>query len=215
LKLAWDSADLVEPAGEGPGTSLRPLAAVLGKLAGITAADVRSAAARELFGDVGIESLEALLRAAAGPVDKDRAAARDPELRQLGLSPDAVAAKPLESLAKIAEELDRAPDLAVRKTRAAAIFGPEAARLEWLRRSVQLARALAAIEATDADPVALAKLDARDAFEQIAAAIGAAPADEREKLVAAMFGPQGPGLFNDALAVHEGIDHSWVFRYEN
>ena len=215
LKLKWDAADLVEPVGEGPGTSLRPLAAVLGKLAGITAAEVRSAAARDLFGDVGVESIESLLRAAAGPVDKDRAAARDPELKQLGLSPDAVAAKPLQSLAKIAEELDRAPDLAVRKTRSAAIFGPEAARLEWLRRSVQMARTLAAIEATEADPVALAKLDARDAFEQIAAAIAAAPADEREKLVAAMFGPQGPGLFNDALAVHEGIDHSWVFRYEN
>ena len=61
----------------------------------------------------------------------------------------------------------------------------------------------------------MARLDARDAFEAIATAIGAAPADERQKLVAAMFGPQGPELFREALAVHEGIDHSWVFRYEN
>lgn len=215
LKLTWDSTDLVEPAGEGPGTSLQPLAAVLTKLGGVATPEARSAAARDLFGDVGVESIEALMRAAAGPVDGDRQAARDRELKPLGLSPENLAAKPLESLAKIAEELDRAPDLAVRKTRATAIFGDAAPRLDWLRRAVQMARALAAIEATEADPVALAKRDARDAFEDLATAIAAAPADQREKLLAAMFGPQGPGLFAEALAVHEGIDHSWVFRYEN
>lgn len=215
LKLAWDSSDLVEPAGEGPGTSLKPLETVFKSLAAVADPGARSQAARDVFGDAGVESIETLARAAAGPVDAELDATRRKALALLGLTPEAVAAKPLESLAKIARGLDEAPNLAARKARGVAVFGASAPRLDGLRRAVEMARALAAIEATEADPVALAKLDARDAFEAIATAIGAAPADQREKLVAAMFGPQGPELFREALAVHEGIDHSWVFRYEN
>jgi hypothetical protein len=215
LKLGWDSAGLVEPVGEGPGTSLKPLETVFTGLAGIDDATARSQAARALFGDAGVESLETLARSAAGPVDAELDAARRKALEPLGLTPEAVAAKPLESLAKIVRGLDEAPDLAARKARTVAVFGPAAARLDWLRRAVENARTLAAIEATEADPATMARLDARDAFAAIATAIGAAPAEQREKLVAAMFGPQGPELFREALAVHEGIDHSWVFRYEN
>ena len=215
LKLGWDSAGLVEPVGEGPGTSLKPLETVFTGLAGIDDATARSQAARALFGDAGVESLETLARSAAGPVDAELDAARRKALEPLGLTPEAVAAKPLESLAKIVRGLDEAPDLAARKARTIAVFGPAAARLDGLRRAVENARTLAAIEATEADPATMARLDARDAFAAIATAIGAAPAEQREKLVAAMFGPQGPELFREALAVHEGIDHSWVFRYEN
>jgi hypothetical protein len=215
LKLAWDSDGLVEPAGEGPGTSLKPLETVFTGLAAVADPAARSQAARDLFGDAGVESIEALARAAAGPVDAELDAARRKALEPLGLTPDAVAAKPLESLAKIARGLDEAPDLATRKARAVAVFGAAAPRLDWLRRAVEIARTLATIEVTEADPAAMARLDARDAFEAVATAVGAAPADQRDKLLAAMFGPQGPELFREALAVNEGIDHSWVFRYEN
>jgi hypothetical protein len=215
LKLAWDSDGLVEPAGEGPGTSLKPLETVFTGLAAVADPAARSQAARDLFGDAGVESIEALARAAAGPVDAELDAARRKALEPLGLTPDAVAAKPLDSLAKIARGLDEAPDLATRKARAVAVFGAAASRLDWLRRAVEIARTLAAIEVTEADPAAMARLDARDAFEAVATAVGAAPADQRDKLLAAMFGPQGPELFREALAVNEGIDHSWVFRYEN
>ena len=215
LKLGWDAAGLVEPAGEGPGTSLKPLETVFAGLAAVADPTARSQAARELFGDAGVESIEALARAAAGPADAELDAARRRALEPLGLTPEAVAAKPLESLAKVARGLDAAPDLAARKASAVAIFGAAAPKLDWLRRAVEIARTLAAIEATEADPATMARLDARDAFEAIATAVGAAPADQRDKLVAAMFGPQGPELFREALAVNEGIDHSWVFRYEN
>jgi hypothetical protein len=215
LKLAWDSDGLVEPAGEGPGTSLKPLETVFTGLAAVADPAARSQAARDLFGDAGVESIEALARAAAGPVDAELDAARRKALEPLGLTPDAVAAKPLESLAKIARGLDEAPDLATRKARAVAVFGAAAPRLDWLRRAVEIARTLATIEVTEADPAAMARLDARDAFEAVATAVGAAPADQRDKLLAAMFGPQGPELFREALAVNEGIDHAWVFRYEN
>jgi hypothetical protein len=215
LKLGWDAAGLVEPAGEGPGTSLKPLETVFAGLAALADPTARSQAARDLFGDAGVESIEALARAAAGPVDVELDAARRRALEPLGLTPEAVAAKPLDSLAKVARGLDAAPDLAARKASAVAIFGAAAPRLDWLRRAVEIARTLAAIEATEADPATMARLDARDAFEAIATAVGAAPADQRDKLVAAMFGPQGPDLFREALAVNEGIDHSWVFRYEN
>jgi hypothetical protein len=215
LKLAWDSPGLVEPAGEGPGTSLRPLETVLTSLAGVTDATLRSQAARAVFGDVGVEAIEDLARAAAGPVDGDRDAARRRALEPLGLTPEAIAAKPLESLAKIARNLEEAPDLASRQARATAIFGEAAPRLGWLRRAVETGRTLAALGATQADPATLARLDARGAFDAVAAAIGSAPPDLRNKVVAALFGPRGPELFAEAMAVNEGIDHSWVFRYEN
>jgi hypothetical protein len=215
LKLAWDSPGLVEPAGDGPGTSLAPLATVFTSLAGVTDAAIRSQAARALFGDVGVEAIEDLARAAAGPADGARDATRRGALAPLGLTPEAIAAKPLDSLAKIARNLDDAPDLATRQARAAMIFGAAAPRLAWLRRAVETARALAALGATEADPATLARLDAREAFEAVAAAIDSAPQERRDQIVAAMFGPRGPELFAEALAVNEGIDHSWVFRYEN
>jgi hypothetical protein len=215
LKLAWDSPGLVEPAGEGPGTSLRPLETVLTSLAGVTDATLRSQAARAVFGDVGVEAIEDLARAAAGPVDGDRDAARRRALEPLGLTPEAIAAKPLESLSKITRNLEEAPDLASRQARATAIFGEAAPRLGWLRRAVETGRTLAALGATQADPATLARLDARGAFDAVAAAIGSAPPDLRNKVVAALFGPRGPELFAEAMAVNEGIDHSWVFRYEN
>lgn len=215
LKLAWDSPGLVEPAGEGPGTSLKPLETVFASLALVRDPPLRSAAARQVFGDVGVEAIEDLARAAAGPVDGDRDAARRRALEPLGLTPEAIAAKPLESLAKIARNLEEAPDLASRQARATAIFGEAAPRLTWLRRAVETGRALAALEATRADPATMDRLDARGAFEAVTAAIDSAPPDLRDKVVAAMFGPRGPELYAEALAVNEGIDHSWVFRYEN
>ncbi|NCX99206.1 MAG: hypothetical protein EBX35_11695, partial [Planctomycetia bacterium] len=150
LKLGWDSPGLVEPVGEGPGTSLKPLETVFTSLAGVDDATARSQAARDLFGDAGVESLETLARSAAGPVDAEFDAARRKALEPLGLTPEAVAAKPLVSLAKIVRGLDEAPDLATRKARAVAVFGPAAVRLDWLRRAVENARTLAAIEATEA-----------------------------------------------------------------
>jgi len=215
LGLAWNDSGLGEPAGEGPATSLKPVATVLSSLAAIADSEQRREAVLDLFGDLGIEAIKQLAAAVTGPVDLEQAATRKQALERLGLSADAIRGKPLESLAAIARELDAAPDAAARTALATAIFGPAAPRLDWLRRGVVYARTLATLDATSADPAAIAKLDARGAFEAVATAVNAAPADQREALLAGLFGPRGPELFQQASADHEGIDYSWVYRYEN
>jgi len=215
LGLAWNDPGLSEPAGEGPATSLKPVAAVFSSLAAIKDSEQRRQATLDLVGDLGLEAVKQLAAAATGAVDPEQEALRGQALERIGLSADAIRGKPLESLAAIVRELDAAPDAASRGAMATAIFGPAAPRLDWLRRGVLNARTLATLDATTADPAAIAKLDARAAFEAVATAVNAAEADQREALLAGLFGPRGPELFQEALAEHEGIDYSWVYRYEN
>jgi hypothetical protein len=40
-------------------------------------------------------------------------------------------------------------------------------------------------------------------------------AEKRRQLQEALLGPRGPLVYAAAGAVHEGIDHTWVFRYES
>jgi hypothetical protein len=213
LGIAWDDPGLQEPAGSG--LSLIPLEKILKALAGVADPDARSLAARDLFGDVGVRAAEELARAAAGPVDPDRDAARRIALQRVGLTPEQVEAKPLESLATIARSLEAVAASADRQAQAAEIFGPAAPRLEWLARAAIMARVLATLDATSADPVPIARMDARDAFEAAAVAIKSAPPPDHEKLTRGLFGGDGPDLLAEALAVHEGETYSWVFRYED
>jgi len=214
LGIPWDDPRLREPAGAG-GTSLLPLVGVLDTLAKVEDIDARSQAAREVFGDVGVVAIEELAKAAAGPVDPDRARQRRQAMQPLGLSPEAVEADPLLALAKITRGLESVPDLGDRRAKAMEIFGEAAPRLEWLARAVGVARALAALDVTDADPVAIARMDARDAFEATSDALAAAPEGDQDKLAEAMFGPEGPVLLAEARFLHEGETHSWGFRYED
>jgi hypothetical protein len=214
LGIPWDDALLREPAGAG-GTSLLPLVGVLDTLAKADDIDVRSESAREVFGDVGVRKIEELAKAAAGPVDPNRDRQRRQAMQPMGLSPDAVEADPLLSLAKIVRGLESVPDVADRRGKAMEIFGEAAPGVEWLARAVGIARVLAALDATDADPVAIARMDARDAYAATSDALRAAPEGDQEKLAQAMFGPDGPELLAEARAVHEGQTHSWGFRYED
>jgi hypothetical protein len=213
LGLSWDDPGLQEPAGSG--LSLLPLETIFQALATVDDPDARSLAARDLFGDVGVEAVEELVRAAAGSVDPTREAARRVALEQVGLTPEQVEAKPLASLARIARSLEAVAGSAERRKQAAGIFGPAAPRLEWLARAAIIARVLATLEATSADPVAIARMDARDALEAAAVAIKASPAPEQEKLARGLFGGEGPELLAEALATHEGETYSWIFRYED
>lgn len=214
LGLAWDSASLREPAGTA-GASLLPLLAVFEKLAAIDDADKRSQAARDLFGDLGVQSIEELARAAAGPVDPEPDQKRRQALATMRLSPEEIESRPLESLAKITRNLESAPDTAARRALAVSCFGPAAPRIDWLGRAVILARTLATLDATDADPVAIARLDARGAFETAADAVMASPEPAQKSIQEGLFGPEGPALFAEALEVHEGQTYSWGFRYED
>ncbi len=212
LGIKWDDQRLREPAGLG-NASLSPLVGLLDTLATVQDIALRSLAAREIFGDVGVRAIEELAAAAAGPVEPERDRQRRQAMQPLGLTPADVEAKPLQSLAKIARALESVPDLADRRVKAVAIFGPAAPRLEWLGRAVVMARTLAAIDFSEADPVAMATMDARDAFESISDAIASAP--EPDKLAEALFGPEGPELLAEGRAMHEGETHSWGFRYED
>lgn len=212
LRITWDDPRLREPAGLGS-ASLTPLVGVFETLAKVDDVDLRSTAAREIFGDVGVRGLEELAAAVAGPVEPDRERERRQALQPIGLTPQAVEKDPLASLAKIARALEAAPDLADRRAKSLAIFGPAAPRLDWLGRAVVMARALAAIDASDADPAALRTMDSREAFEAISNAISAAP--EPNKMAEALFGPEGPALLAEARAMHEGVTYSWGFRYED
>jgi hypothetical protein len=212
LGITWDDQRLREPAGLG-GASLSPLVGVLDALAAVDDIDRRSLVARELFGDIGVKAIEELAAAAAGPVEPDRDRQRRQAMQPMGLTPAQVEADPLRSIAKIARSLESSADLADRRAKAGAIFGAAAPRLDWLGRAVVFARALAAIDASEADPVAMRRLDAREAFEAISDAIAAAP--EPDVMAAALFGPEGPELLAEGRAMHEGVTHSWGFRYED
>ncbi|MFM7109287.1 MAG: hypothetical protein ACKOZU_11950 [Planctomycetaceae bacterium] len=209
LGLKW--SDLLEPE-----ENLLPLRVVIGKLAAMPDATARSTAVRELFGDVGVAAFEEIAKALAGPVGAARDAERRAALAKLGLSSEAVEKKPLVSLATIIHALEVEPTPAARRAATARLMGPAGRRVEWLARRVAQARALATLAAIDVLPAEIAAGDSRAAFDVVRPAVEAeADAAKRSAIQRGLFGARGPRLFAAAAAVDEGIDHSWVFRYEN
>jgi len=213
LDVKW--SDLLDPDAGGGMRSLLPLEKVLDTVASLADPPARRAAVEEMFGERGIPALEDLTRALTGPVPADREAARVAALASLKLSPERVAAKPLESIARIVRSLESAPTYADRESKAAAFFGPEGRRIEQLAKELAATRAVAALEDIDATPGDFARSDALAAFETLRRFVETDPQPARRpEVLRAVFGPQGPELYAAAAAVHEGIDHAWVFRYE-
>jgi len=209
LGLGW--SDLLEPDAGGGMPSLLPLEAALRKLAALPDPAARAAAVQDLFGDLGIPAIEGLSRAVAGPADAARRAALD----RLGLKPDQVAAQPLESLAAIVRALESAPTYEERVRMAEAFFGGEGRRIDQLAKGLSAARAAAVLEELDARPGQLGRADALAAFTTLQKLLETHPQqDQRNRLLQGLLGPRGPQLYAAAAAVHEGIDHEWVFRYE-
>lgn len=219
LGLEWsdllEPAEAAAPAAADAGISLLPLQAVIGKLAALPEPRNRAEAIRVLFGDVGGQAFDELLRSLVGPPPAGGDAERIAALAALGLAPEAVAKRPLASLATIvrAVEAERTP--AARRALATRLLGPAGRRVEWLGRRVALARTLATLAALDLRPVDVAAGDALRAFDLVRVPIEAeADPAKRATLLRGLFGAGGPRLFAAAAAVNEGIDHSWVFRYE-
>jgi len=225
LGLSW--ADLVVPdakeGGVDRGGDLIPLAKVVLAAAAIPEPTSRGPLVRAVFGDLGVEHFEELSRALAAPVDADRDAARRQALATIGLTPEAVEQKPLESLAKVFQTLAQAP-VGDRQQRSEAFFGPAAPRMVSLSRELSMARTLSTLEDVDVNRQRLLGSDGLAAFDVIREAIQAKkdPA-ERQRLIAGLFGPRGPDLYGRATEViedgratelTEGIDHDWVFQYE-
>jgi hypothetical protein len=215
LGLRW--SDLLEPDAGEAAASLLPLETVLRKLAALPDPATRAAAVKALVGDLGIESIEDLSRALAGPVDPERDAARRTALSKVDLTPETVAQKPLESLAKVVRAIEAAASFEDRRQLAAAFFGPAGRRVEQLGKDVAIARSLAVLEDIQAPLREIEDGDALAAFAAAQKFIESAPetdAARRKQLLQGLFGPRGPALYAAAGAVNEGVDHAWVFRYE-
>lgn len=214
LGLKW--SDLLEPDAGGSGmASLLPLETALRKIAALPEPSARAAAVRDVFGDLGIPAIEELARALAGPVDADRDAARRAALERLGLTPEKAAAQPLEALAKVVRALESAATADARMRAAAAVFGPAGRRVDQLAKDLAAARAVAVLEDLEARQGDVGQGDAAATFAALQRLLESHPAaEQRGPMLAALFGPRGPQLYAAAAAVHEGIDHEWVFRYE-
>jgi len=216
LGIEW--SDLVVPVKDGEairGGDLIPLAKVVRVVAAIPEPTARGPQVRAVFGDLGVEYFEQLSRALAGPADADRDAVRRQALMTIGLTPESVQQKPLESLAKVLETLGKTPTGRPRDERAEAFFGGAAPRLSSLTRELAMARTLAVLEELDVNRQRLPGSDGLTAFELVWPAIRAQKdPEQRDRLLEGLFGPRGPSLYGRATEVPEGIDHSWVFKYE-
>jgi len=216
--LGLDWSELLAVAGK-PGVpasmQFEPLAKIVRAVDAVPDPVTRGRLVQAVFGDAGGENFERLARALVGPADADRDAARRRGLAELDLTPEKAEQTPLAALARVIESLANLPAGADRRDRAAAFFGPEAPRLERLSGEVAAARTVAALEGVDVDRQRLAVSDGLGAFALIRPALEAeADPERRRTLLAALFGPRGPALYEEATEVTEGIDHQWVFRYE-
>jgi len=223
LGLAW--RDLLDVAGQNPAgqmidrdaaPSLAPFAKVLGRLAAVPEPTARGPLVRDLFGDLGVEWIEALSRGLAAPSDPEHEAARTAALAAVGVAAEDLQKAPLESLARVVAALDRTTSGSIRREQATALFGPAASRLEALVGELANARALAVLHDFELDRRSVVAGGPRNAFDHVRTAVEleSDPA-KRARILEGLLGPEGPALFTAATAVHEGIDHAWVFRYEN
>ena len=213
LGLTW--SDLLDPEGADAAGSLLPLETVLTKLAALPKGEDRGRIFRDLCGDVGLKGFSDLLAAASGDVPPDRDARRREALAAMKLTPEDVRQRPLVSLATVVRGLESAPTHDLRLARERAIFGAEGRWIERFARDVAAARCLAAMEDCGLDATRIRQADARAAFAMLQVAVDAEKnPDTRGQLLQGLLGPRGPLVYAAAAAVHEGIDHTWVFRYE-
>jgi hypothetical protein len=214
LGLTW--TELAAAAGTSSEPhDLAPLVTVVRKLAGVGEPTARGRIVKAVFGDLGLESFELLSRGLAAPVPPAQDAARRRALSAIDLTPEKAAEKPLESLAAVLESLDRVPRGPARRRRAEAFFGPAAARVASLSKELSAACTATVLGELDVDLGRLETGDALAAFTTLQTAINARQdAAGRERLLVGLFGPRGPALYAAATKVTEGIDHSWVLRYE-
>jgi hypothetical protein len=215
---------------------LGPLKTVLERIGSVEDEDTRLEVTQDVFGDIGSGYLQELADAMSGVLpaispDHDGPEENGPAggggrpvtgperraaLERLGLADATLPPDPLAALAALLPGLDALPP-AARRSVAEAVVGPAAARLDWLAREVGVARTLGALGELGVDPAAVLRAgDGRAVFDTVQPFLAAEPdPTRRRQLIRGLFGPRGPGLQAAATAVHEGIDHAWVYRYED
>jgi hypothetical protein len=237
MKLGWE--DLLAPVVDDDPSipdwqPLGPLKTVLERLGSVEDKDTRLEISQDVFGDIGVGYLQELADALSGvlpgaspdqspdnrPADNGARPLTGPErraaLERLGLADATLPPDPLAALTALLPGLDALPPGA-RRSVAEAIVGPAATRLDWLAREVGVARTLGALGELGVDPAAVLRAgDGRAAFDTVQPFLAAEPDPARRRqLIRGLFGPRGPALQAAATAVHEGIDHAWVYRYED
>ena len=195
--------------------SLVPLTKVVDALARLQPPAARPAAIRTLFGGVGEEWFEELVRGLSAPLDEERGALRRGMLDRCGVSEEDVANRPLESVVKVLAALDATTPAATRRSATVALFGAAAPRLDSLVHELDLARARAVLDDMDFDRRPVLAGGALTAYDTMLTVFGAeTDAAKRARMVTGLLGAEGPALLAAATAVREGVDHAWVFRYE-
>ncbi len=211
LGLTWP--DLVVSADGGG--DLAPLAKVVRKIDAVKEPTARGPLVRALLGDLGVEYFEQVSRALLGPTTPEREGVRRQALAAIQLTPEAAAARPLDSLAKVVDVLDDLPPGPKRQAREREFFGDAAGRVGSLAKDVAIVRTLAALETLDVNVRQMGSGDGLTAFDAVRPAVEAQQdVESRKELLEALFGPRGPALYDRATAVREGIDHTWDLRYE-
>ena len=234
MKLGWE--DLLAPVVDDDPSipdwqPLGPLKTVLERIGSVEDEDTRLEVTQDVFGDIGSGYLQELADAMAGVLPGTGNAGNGPAggggrpvtgperraaLERLGLADATLPPDPLAALAALLPGLDALPP-AARRSVAEAVVGPAAARLDWLAREAGVARTLGALGELGVDPAAVLRAgDGRAVFDTVQPFVAAEPDPARRRqLIRGLFGPRGPALQAAATAVHEGIDHAWVYRYED
>ena len=175
----------------------------------------RPVAVETLLGGMGREWFEDLVGSLNQPLDPQRETLRRGMLNRFGVTEAEQASKRLEALAKVLVGLDGIPSTPARRSAAMALFGRTATRIDSLAMELELARTLVALDDVDFDRRPVLAGGALNAFDTVRTIVDGQPdAAKRSQLIEGILGAEGPTLYAAATAITEGVDHAWVFRYE-
>ena len=226
LGVRWQN--FLEPEKENweGGAGLVPVEMFAKTLAKVDSVAERESLVEAFLGEQAVGWMEELLKAVAGPVSPKQDRRRRESLGQINLTPEQVLADPLTSFARIVNELEKAPDMNIRRQEAAGFFGEAAPVLDQISHEVAIARTAALLHLMQVDGKKLQQAGSRRALEVVlpklltvanpaqddTGRVGDRTEDERKELLKGLFGHEGPELFKRAMKANEGEEYLWDFR---
>lgn len=224
--LEWEN--FLEPDKENweGGAGLVPVEVFAQTLAKVDSVAERESLVEAFLGEQAVGWMEELLEAVAGPVSPSQDRQRRESLGKINLTPEQVLADPLTSFARIVKELEKAPDMNIRRQEAAGFFGAASSVLDKISHEVAIARTAFVLHGLQVDGEKLQQAGSRRALEVVLPKLltVANPAeddtgrvddrteDDREELLKGLFGHEGPELFKRAMKANEGEEYLWDFR---
>lgn len=226
LGVRWQ--DFLEPEKENweGGAGLVPVEMFAKALAKVESVAERESLVTAFLGEQAVGWMEELLKAVAGPVSPKQDRQRRESLGKINLTPEQVLADPLLSFARIVKELEKAPDMDIRRQEAAWFFGESASLLDQISHEVAIARTAALLQLLQVDGKKLQQAGSRRALEVLLPKLLTVanpaeddpervvdrPEDDRIELLNGLFGHDGPELFKRAMKSNEGMEYLWDFR---